>query len=83
MTEEKLKSMVRELMDDSRKRMENNLEKLILSGALDIESATNWRLPKNIYVALLMNEERQYWPVKFSSSYKKDMKEIKNLYLFV
>lgn len=53
MTREEVEKMCHELLQTQREYMESNLKKLLDSGAVNFEEIKNYRIPKQICVALL------------------------------
>lgn len=82
-TKTNVRKRTNELINDAAKHMKDNLKKLLESGAIDYEKYDdNWRLPKNIMVALLEDMAREYSPI--GTSYEReDNKTIKKLKLHI
>lgn len=78
--EEKLTQLVTEILERSHKDAIKNIQKVIRSGAIDIESwDEKMVMPKTIATALLEEESRQWAGVgtKYESQVKKDVKNIR------
>jgi len=82
-----IKRHVKIMMRDSQKHMMEKLEKVLVSGCIDLE---NWDaenapmiVPKAIMCALLDNEHFQYAPPKTIASYKQWKKEKRNITYFI
>ena len=83
---QKIKALVDEMLEISRKDMSKKIDRILNSGSLDID---NWRedynpmiLPKIIITALLQNESTQY--DGSGTSFEKEIKkEVKNLSYFL
>lgn len=80
-----IKSLVISLLNDSHRAMNERVDKLLNSGALDID---NWNendnsmiLPKSIAIALLQEESKQYEckGTIFEKRIKKEVKNIKSI----
>mgnify|MGYP003338283452 CR=1 FL=1 len=80
---EKIKSLVIDMLKESNNAMIKKIDKLLTSGAIDID---NWDermiLPKCIVTALLQDESTQY-EGKGTSFEKQVKKEVKNLKYFL
>ena len=81
MTEKEARKKTLELIRRSAGRMRENIEKVFLSGAVNLPSYDdNYVLPTAIMLALLKEEMRMFQPMK-SSKYKKQVeKDSKNIY---
>jgi len=82
----KIKALAKWMLKDSKKKMEEKIDKALNSGALDID---NWDenncsmiIPKIIVAALMESEATQY-NAKGTSFEKKIKKEVKNLRYFL
>lgn len=80
---EKIKEIVKHLLDQSAESMEAKIEKAIKSGALDIsnwdEKFNSMILPKTIVIALLEDEADQYKGrgTSYEKQIKKDVNNLK------
>ena len=73
---EEIKAKVIEMLDNSRKKMEENLDRILDSGAVAVEAYEGgYFLPKAIAVALFREEMGQY-----GLNNKGFMREVDNLY---
>lgn len=82
-TKTNVRKRTNELINDAAKHMKANLKKLLDSDAIDYTKFDdNWRLPKNIMVALLEDMALEYSP-KGTTFEKEDNKNIKKLKLFL
>jgi hypothetical protein len=75
---------VLELIEYSAERMRNNLERVFLSGAVELSSyEDNYILPKTILLALLKEELTQQTPPAYFSKRKQMEKDAKNIYAMI
>lgn len=84
--EEKIKTLVKEMLKESHESMIKKIDKVLISGAIDID---NWDeniapmiLPKCIVTAILQNESKQY-EAKGTSFEKEIKKEVNNIRYFL
>ena len=85
-TREDTISRTNQLIDRAAEAMKANVEKLLDSGAIDLEAEpNNFSLPKHIITALLEDETTQYTPPTFWSSSAKRLwrKTVNNLKSFL
>lgn len=62
MTKKELRKKTRELIREVNKHMRINLERVIKEKMTDpSEYENNWLLPKTVLLALLKEEQHQYW----------------------
>ena len=81
MTKKEARRKTRELIRRSADRMRKNIEKVFLSGAVNIPSyEDNYVLPTAIMLALLKEEMREFQPPQFSKYKKQVEKDAKNIY---
>ena len=81
MTKNQARKKTRELIRRSTERMRKNLEKVFLSGAVNLPSyEDNYLLPIAIMLALLEEETRQFKPSQFSQYKKQIENDAKNIY---
>lgn len=81
MTKKEARKKTRELIRRSADRMRKNIEKVFLSGAVNLPSyEDNYVLPTAIMLALLEDETRQFEPSQFSQYKKQIKKDAKNIY---
>ena len=84
--QEQIKSLVEEMLTDSYEAMKKNIDKVLKSGAIDIdgwdEKDSPMRLPKCIVAAILQNEATQY-EGKGTGFEKQINKEVKNIRYFI
>lgn len=80
MTKKEVRKKTRELIQNSAQWMRRDLEKVLLSGAVDYANAdNNYRLPKTIMLALLKEQMRNY--DGRGTSYEKQIKRgAENIY---
>lgn len=79
MTKKQLRKKVRSLINTTAKEMRADLEKVLLSDAVDIKAAEdNYILPKTVLLALL--KEAQHGLSLPSSRRKQIIKEADNIY---
>lgn len=81
-----IKSLVKEMLNESNKTMINKIDNLLKSGCIDIEqwnqNNNSMVLPKCIVTALLQHESEQY-SGKGTSFEKSNKKEINNIRYFI
>ena len=82
----KVKELVRDMLIESHQKALRNIDKVINSSAIDIDSWDDKKapmiLPKCILTAILENEARQY--TARGTKYEKQMKkEVKNIHYFI
>lgn len=81
MTQNQCRKKTRELIRRSADRMRKNIEKVFLSGAVNLSSyENNYVLPTAIMLALLEDEMRNFQPTNFSQYKKQIKKDAKNIY---
>ncbi len=84
--QEKIKSLVEEMLTDSYESMKKNIDKVLKSGAIDIDGWDKKNspmiLPKCIVTAILQNEATQY-EGKGTSFEKQVKKEAQNIRYFL
>lgn len=81
MTKKEARKKTRELIRRSADRMRKNIEKVFLSGAVNLPSyEDNYVLPTAIMLALLKEEMRVFQPSPFSRYKKQIEKDAKNIY---
>ena len=81
MTKNQARKKTRELIRRSTERMRKNLERVFLSGAVNLPSyEDNYVLPTAIMLALLEEETRQFQPPTFSQYKKQIKKDAKSIY---
>ena len=81
MTKNQARKKTRELIRRSADRMRRNVEKVFLSGAVNLPSyEDNYVLPTAIMLALLEEEMRNFQPTNFSQYKKQIKKDAKNIY---
>lgn len=80
MTKKELRKRTRELIREVNKHMRINLERVIKEKMTDpSEYENNWLLPKTVLLALLKEEQHQYWMPE-GRGYAKYKKLIKRIY---
>jgi hypothetical protein len=84
--EKQIKKLVTDMLKDSHKAMLNKIDKILASGAIDVDSWDENRnpmiLPKCIVTALLEDESTQY--NGSGTSFEKEIKnEVKNIKCFI
>jgi len=81
-----IKSLVADMLNESYNAMINKIDRVLNSGAIDIEGwekdCSPMILPKIIVTAILQNESTQY-EGKGTSFEKKIKKEVKNIRYFI
>ena len=81
MTKNQARKKTRELIRRSAERMRENVEKVFLSGAVNLPSyEDNYVLPTAMMLALLEEEIRNFQPTTFSQYKKQIKKDAKNIY---
>lgn len=81
MTKKQARKKTRELIRRSTKRMRENIERVFLSGAVNLPSyEDNYLLPNAIMLALLEEEKRVFTPASYSVHKRKIEKDAKNIY---
>ncbi len=81
MTKNQARKKTRELIRRSTERMRKNLERVFLSGAVNLQSyEDNYVLPTAITLALLKEEMTEFQPTTFSQYKKQIKKDAKNIY---
>lgn len=84
MTKKEARKKTRELIRRSTDRMRKNLERVFLSGAINLPSyEDNYALPTAIMLALLKEEMREFKPTDFSRYKKQIEKDAKNIYVCI
>lgn len=82
MTKNQARKKTRELIRRSADRMRKNLERVFLSGAVNLPSyEDNYVLPTAIMLALLKEEMTNFQPTNFSQYKKQIKKNAKNIYI--
>lgn len=82
MTKKEARKKTRELIRRSTERMRKNLEKVFLSGAVNLPSyEDNYVLPTAIMLALLKEEMTEFSPTNFSQYKRQIEKDAKNIYV--
>lgn len=81
MTKNQARKKTRELIRRCADRMRKNVERVFLSGAVNLPSyEDNYVLPTAIMLALLEEEMRNFQPTNFSQYKKQIKKDAKNIY---
>ena len=81
MTKNQVRKKTRELIRRSADRMRKNIERVFMSGAVNLSSyEDNYVLPTAIMLALLKEEMREFQPSQFSQYKKQVEKDAKNIY---
>ena len=82
MTKKEARKKTRELIRRSADRMRKNIERVFLSGAVNLPSyEDNYVLPTAIMLALLKEEMTNFKPTLFSQYKKQIEKDAKNIYI--
>ena len=82
MTKNQARKKTRELIRRSTDRMRKNIERVFLSGAVNLPSyEDNYVLPTAIMLALLKEEMTNFKPTNFSQYKKQIEKDAKNIYI--
>ena len=82
MTEEEARKKTCELIRRSADRMRKNVERVFLSGAVNLPSyEDNYVLPTAIMLALLKEEMTEFSPTNFSQYKRQIEKDAKNIYV--
>jgi len=83
---QKIKELVRNMLDESHEKAVKNIDKVLNSGCIDIdgwdEKFAPMVLPKTILTAILENESRQY-TARGTSFEKESKKEVRNIRYFI
>lgn len=78
MTNKQLKSKLKSMLKEDKKAIDKYIEKVILSGSIDIEAAeNNYILPKMLLSAIYKEMSFQYKPFSYN---RQTEKEIDNIY---
>ena len=81
MTKNQVRKKTRGLIRRSADRMRKNIERVFMSGAVNLSSyEDNYVLPTAIMLALLKEEMREFQPSQFSQYKKQVEKDAKNIY---
>lgn len=81
MTKKQARKKTRELIRRSTERMRKNIERVFMSGAVNLPSyEDNYLLPRAIMLALLKEEMMQFKPTDFSIYKKQVERDAKNIY---
>lgn len=81
MTRNQARKKTRELIRHSAARMRKNLERVFLSGAINLPSyEDNYVLPNAIMLALLEEEMTEFHPSQFSKYKAQIERDAKNIY---
>lgn len=82
MTQNQARKKTRELIRRSSDRMRKNIEKVFMSGAVNLPSyEDNYVLPTAIMLALLKEELENFKPTQFSQYKKQIEKDSRNIYI--
>lgn len=82
MTKKEARKKTRELIRRSAERMRKNVERVFMSGAVNLSSyEDNYALPTAIMLALLKEEMTNFKPTLFSQYKKQIEKDAKNIYI--
>ena len=82
MTKKEARKKTRELIRRSADRMRKNVERVFLSGAVNLPSyEDNYVLPTAIMLALLKEEMTEFSPTNFSQYKRQIEKDAKNIYV--
>lgn len=82
MTKNQARKKTRELIRRSTDRMRKNIEKVFMSGAVNLPSyEDNYVLPTAIMLALLKEELENFKPTQFSQYKKQIEKDSRNIYI--
>lgn len=77
---EKIRERVITLLDDIRPHLEKKLGEVLESGCINFdELPDNWRIPKELFVALMREAEFQHTNIHASKEDKKRIKEYTRL----
>lgn len=81
MTKNQARKKTRELIRRSADRMRKNIERVFLSGAVNLPSyEDDYALPTAIMLALLKEEMTEFQPTNFSAYRKQIKKDADNIY---
>ena len=81
MTKKEARKKTRELIRRSADRMRKNVERVFLSGAVNLPSyEDNYVLPTAIMLALLKDEMLNFQPTNLSAHRKQIVKDAENIY---
>lgn len=84
MTKNEARKKTRELIRRSADRMRKNVERVFLSGAVNLPSyEDNYVLPTAIMLALLKDEMLNFQPTNFSAHREQIVKDAENIYAFI
>lgn len=84
MTKKEARKKTRELIRRSTERMRKNLERVFLSGAVNLPSyEDNYVLPTAIMLALLKEEMTEFSPTNYSQYKPQIEKDAKNIYVCI
>ena len=82
MTKNQARKKTRELIRRSADRMRKNIERVFLSGAVNLPSyEDDYALPTAIMLALLKEEMTEFAPTNFSQYKRQIEKDAKNIYV--
>ena len=82
MTKKEARKKTRELIRRSTDRMRKNIERVFMSGAVNLPSyEDNYVLPTAIMLALLKEELENFKPTQFSQYKKQIEKDSRNIYI--
>ena len=82
MTKKEARKKTRELIRRSTDRMRKNIERVFMSGAVNLPSyEDNYVLPTAIMLALLKEEMTEFAPTNFSQYKRQIEKDAKNIYV--
>lgn len=82
MTKKEARKKTHELIRRSAERMRKNVERVFMSGAVNLPSyEDNYVLPTAIMLALLKEEMTNFKPTHFSQYKKQIEKDAKNIYI--
>ncbi len=84
MTKKQARKKTRELIRRSTDRMRKNIERVFMSGAVNLPSyEDNYVLPTAIMLALLKEELENFKPTQFSQYKKQIEKDSRNIYICI
>lgn len=84
MTKKEARKKTRELIRRSTERMRKNIERVFMSGAVNLPSyEDNYVLPTAIMLALLKEELEKFKPSQFSQYKKQIEKDSRNIYICI
>jgi L-asparaginase II len=76
-THEQVHTKVHEMMQSLQSQVHDEVERLLVSGALDLEEASDdFRIPKLVYAATLRYLSTQYEPMAYDKSGQKTYKNL-------